>query len=171
MSAIQAIIWDLDDTLIDTSALFELRNARQWRLVYESLSQTLPIEPAIQLVREALAKGVPQAIVTNSPSIYAKKVLAFHKIPVTRIIAYHDVRHHKPSPEPLLLAANQIGVAAQYCLYVGNEESDQRAATAAGMEYLDVRLIESFKLNPLTFSQGQRAPVGISLSKPTNDEH
>jgi phosphoglycolate phosphatase len=39
----------------------------------------------------------------------------------------------KPAPEPLWLAASQLGVPPEACLYVGDDARDIEAAKAAGM--------------------------------------
>lgn len=50
------------------------------------------------------------------------------------IIGYNDTKNHKPHPEPLLLAAQKLGVLPAECVYVGDVESDIIAAKAAGMK-------------------------------------
>ena len=44
----------------------------------------------------------------------------------------------KPLPDPLLLAAAQLGVAPERCLYVGDNPDDIIAAHAAGMRAVAV---------------------------------
>lgn len=43
----------------------------------------------------------------------------------------------KPNPGMLLQAASDFGVALADCLYVGDMDTDEAAATAAGMAYMD----------------------------------
>ena len=43
-----------------------------------------------------------------------------------------DVTHHKPHPEPIHLAASQLGLEPPNMLYVGDLPIDHQAATAAG---------------------------------------
>ncbi len=49
-------------------------------------------------------------------------------------VGYEDTENHKPDPEPLLLAAEQLGVWAEECVYIGDVENDIKAARAAGMK-------------------------------------
>lgn len=49
-------------------------------------------------------------------------------------IAYEDTVNHKPHPDPLLLAASQLGVLSADAVYVGDADSDMKAARAAGMK-------------------------------------
>ena len=51
------------------------------------------------------------------------------------VVATADLGVHKPSAEPLLHAANAMGVDPKKCLYVGDIESDAVAARDAGMEF------------------------------------
>jgi N-acetyl-D-muramate 6-phosphate phosphatase len=44
--------------------------------------------------------------------------------------------HSKPHPEPLLEAARRAGVAAERCVYVGDDARDVQAGRAAGMATL-----------------------------------
>lgn len=48
------------------------------------------------------------------------------------IIGSDDTARHKPDPEPLLLAAQRLGVPAERCCYVGDSPYDMQAARAAG---------------------------------------
>ena len=48
-------------------------------------------------------------------------------------VAYEDTENHKPHPEPLLLAAKQLGVLPEECVYIGDVKTDMEAAQAAGM--------------------------------------
>jgi N-acetyl-D-muramate 6-phosphate phosphatase len=45
----------------------------------------------------------------------------------------------KPHPDTLLLAAEQIGISAQHCVYVGDDQRDAQAARAAGMRFVAAR--------------------------------
>lgn len=43
---------------------------------------------------------------------------------------------HKPDPEPLLLAAQKLGVKPEETVYIGDVENDLKAAHAAGMKVI-----------------------------------
>ncbi|HEY2373974.1 MAG TPA: HAD-IA family hydrolase [Gaiellaceae bacterium] len=63
--------------------------------------------------------------------------LAFASVPVAHlfetVVGGDETEKHKPNPEPLLLAAERMGVAPTDCSYVGDSPFDIRAAKAAGM--------------------------------------
>lgn len=49
-------------------------------------------------------------------------------------ITKDDVTHHKPHPEPLLLASKKLRVKPSECVYVGDSHSDIQAGKSAGMK-------------------------------------
>ena len=48
-------------------------------------------------------------------------------------VLYEETKNHKPHPEPLLLAAQKLGIPPSECVYIGDSESDMIAAKDAGM--------------------------------------
>jgi pyrophosphatase PpaX len=63
--------------------------------------------------------------------------LAFARVPVAHlfetVVGGDETVKHKPDPEPLLLAAERMGVDPATAAYVGDSPFDMRAAKAAGM--------------------------------------
>src|SRR3954447_6705358 len=63
--------------------------------------------------------------------------LAFARLRVAElfeaVVGGDETDKHKPDPEPLLLAAQRLGVSPQDCAYVGDSPFDIRAAKAAPM--------------------------------------
>ena len=63
--------------------------------------------------------------------------LAFARVPLGHlfetVVGGDETARHKPDPEPLLLAAERMGVDPQETAYVGDSPFDVRAAKAAGM--------------------------------------
>lgn len=49
------------------------------------------------------------------------------------IVTLEDSEKHKPSPEPLLVAAEKLGIAPEKAIYVGDARVDIEAGNAAGM--------------------------------------
>ncbi|MCD6522452.1 MAG: HAD family hydrolase [Candidatus Diapherotrites archaeon] len=54
------------------------------------------------------------------------------------IVSCDDVEHAKPDAEPLVYAANQLGVDVSECVYVGDTTIDEKAAKAADMDFVAV---------------------------------
>lgn len=84
---------------------------------------------------EALAAcGPPMGVVTSKSTAMARRGLDLFGL--TRffrvVVTADDTARHKPDPEPLLYAANALGVEASRCLYVGDSPHDIAAGRAAG---------------------------------------
>ena len=54
------------------------------------------------------------------------------------VVTSEDTEHHKPHPEPILLALDRLGAAADEAVYVGDSPFDIRAAKAAGVHAVAV---------------------------------
>jgi pyrophosphatase PpaX len=67
----------------------------------------------------------------------ATVALAFNVLPLQHlfetVVGGDETKAHKPDPEPLLLAAERLGVPPKDCAYVGDSPFDVRAAKAADM--------------------------------------
>jgi HAD superfamily hydrolase (TIGR01549 family) len=126
-----AVVFDLDETLVLTSALESLRKTRRWQEVYAAFDHTR-LPRGTHRFLEKLSEKTLLGVVTKAPRSYAEKLLAHHNIQMPVIVAYHDVRRVKPDPEALLLASKRLGIAPSRCVYVGDDRSDVQAARSAG---------------------------------------
>ncbi|HEJ8622949.1 TPA: phosphoglycolate phosphatase [Klebsiella michiganensis] len=112
--------------------------------------------PAVADTLGALhAKGLPLALVTNKPTPFVAPILASLDIAkyFTVVIGGDDVKNKKPHPEPLLLVAENLGLAPAELLFVGDSRNDIQAAKAAGCSSIG-----------LTYGYNYGEP--ISLSEP-----
>ncbi len=120
----KAIIFDLDQTLVDSKRVKKFRDTRQWSKVYQ-LIPTLKLYPHIQEILSFLNKeNIKIAIVTTSPSVYAKKIINHFNINTDVIVAYHDTVKRKPDPEPMLFALTKLGTKPKNTLSVGDRAID-----------------------------------------------
>ena len=128
-----AIIFDLDQTLVDSRAVEPLRKARQWSQVYPRIPH-LPVYPGInELLAMLKAHGLPVCVVTSSPRPYYSKVCSFHGWPIIHSVCYHDASPHKPHPAPILAGVKLLGVAADEVVAIGDDPKDVIAAKTAGV--------------------------------------
>jgi N-acetyl-D-muramate 6-phosphate phosphatase len=81
------------------------------------------------------AAGLRWGIVTNKAMRFAEPMCtALALLPRAAVlIAGDSTPHTKPHPLPLLEAAARLGLRAEACAYVGDDERDMRAGRAAGM--------------------------------------
>src|SRR5689334_18674080 len=92
-----AVVFDLDETLVITSALESLRRSRRWKDVYAAFDQTrLPW--GTQRFLERISENAQLGVVTKAPRFYAERLLVHHAIQMPVIVAYHDVKRVKPDP-------------------------------------------------------------------------
>jgi pyrophosphatase PpaX len=90
--------------------------------------------PGVEEMLDGLLQTqMPLAIVTSKslqsaqPAIQRFKLARYFSV----IITSDDTERHKPDPEPLLLAAQRLGVAPEDCAYLGDSIHDLHAARAA----------------------------------------
>jgi N-acetyl-D-muramate 6-phosphate phosphatase len=98
--------------------------------------------PGIQeLLAEAQARGLPWGIVTNKAERLARPLIELLSVSgrCGCVVGGDSTPRMKPHPEPLLAAAQLIGVAPQSCIYVGDDRRDIDAGRAAGMKTIAVR--------------------------------
>jgi len=128
------VIFDLDNTLVDSNHIKPIRDRRQWTEVY-SLVPTLKLFPGIRAVWKALqVMHFHLAVVTHSPRTYAERVLRhLHLDDLDCLIAYHDLAHRKPSPDGYHKACVKLERGVEG-LVVGDEPADLYAADAFGCD-------------------------------------
>lgn len=138
-------LFDLDMTLIDSSALAHLRRSQMWDAVRQNmhLNRAFPAQGSAaphELPGLLRADGQPVGVVTSSPEWYAKAVLEQFRIPYDVLISYGDTESHKPDPEPIQEALKRLGIAAtRDSLYIGDDVGDVEAAYHAGITSVAVR--------------------------------
>ncbi len=95
---------------------------------------------AAELVREATARGIPQALVSSTPR--SNIDLALDEIGLTgafaAFVAEEDVTRGKPDPEGFLLAAARLGVDHARCVVVEDTPAGVEAARRAGARTVGV---------------------------------
>ncbi len=80
-------------------------------------------------------RSIPWGIVTNKPSWLTTPLVTDLGLSnrAKSIISGDTTTRNKPFPDPLLLAAKQMGVAPTDCLYIGDAQRDIEAGLSAGM--------------------------------------
>jgi len=129
-----SIIFDLDQTLLDTSLAEMHRNRGKWDSVYAQIPNFTYYAGLEEVFAYIEQKAIKCCIVTNSPSNYCTKVTTHWNIKCDFHICYHDTKRRKPYPDPYLLAINKFDNRAENILAVGDRNIDITAAHAAGIK-------------------------------------
>jgi len=145
-----AVLFDLDNTLVDSSGAESLREQRQWLTIAQSpgliksvsmpyLSESRKINELHMITAQLRALGYRVAVVTSSPRSYAEHVLKSHKIEHDLLVSYEDTERHKPDPEPISTALARLGVQAKDAYYVGDDRIDVISSYYAGVTSITPR--------------------------------
>lgn len=87
------------------------------------------------LLEELESHQIPWGIVTNKPRWLSEELLKVLNLTsrCSVLVCPEDVTKTKPDPEPMYLAAKQINIVAQDCIYVGDHPRDIDAGRDASM--------------------------------------
>lgn len=118
----------------------ELKQAFLAEYQGQLLDQTRVFDQSAWLLDELASRSLPWGIVTNKATRYAEPVVqGLGLAQRTAVLVCGDTTPHaKPHPAPLLEAAARLGVAAEECIYVGDDLRDVQAGRAAGMRTVAV---------------------------------
>ena len=128
---VKAIIYDLDQTIIDSQIAEQERRARNWNLVYQKIKNFQIYEGFKEVFEKIRLDGIKVGIVTNSPETYAIKVIDQFGIPCDCLIDFFSVSKRKPNPEPFLKAIELLDVLATDSISFGDRQIDIQASNAA----------------------------------------
>jgi len=129
------IIFDFDQTLVDTSPAADLRANRKWSAVMtQAKAGRLPVYPGVSEMLAVLhAKGHRLAILTKSPDMVPRWYVEHYGWPIDIVLGYHQVKRRKPDPEGLLLAMKAANASPDDTHHVGDQAQDTEASRAANV--------------------------------------
>ena len=128
------MIFDFDQTMVDTSAVAPLRQAREWSTVRARMRALEPYPGITELLLKLHALEHPVAIVTSSPDMVVKEYVQRQRWPIETVIGYHQMRRRqKPDPYGLNLALQSCGADASTSYHVGDRAQDTQASRGAGV--------------------------------------
>ncbi len=125
------VIFDLDQTLIESERAKPLRNARRWADVYKLIPELRPYDGITELIFKLNHCRIPVSIVTSSPSLYCHRIIQYWKWKIDVTVCYHDTHYKKPNPEPILLAIQKLNVSNSSVVAIGDDAKDIIAAKKA----------------------------------------
>ena len=100
--------------------------------------ESRPFEGILALLDTLEARRVPWGVVTNKPARFTEPLLSLLGLAerAATVVSGDTCPQPKPHPAPMYYAAQELGLPANACLYVGDAERDVEAASAAGMQAL-----------------------------------
>ena len=131
----KAVIFDLDQTLVDTSNIEHHRKSGNWNSVYEGIGQLIANKEIDDLIKLLNEGGILIFIVTMSPSTYCQKIIDRFKWNVTGKICYHDVKPLiKPHPESFNRILRDYNLEADNVISAGDSAHDIVASNKANIK-------------------------------------
>ncbi len=91
--------------------------------------------PGVEEALESLVSdGIPLGIVTSKSRAVACRGIDYFGLGrfFEVVVCSDDVTQHKPDPHPLRVAARELGLPIEVCMYVGDSPHDMTAAIRAG---------------------------------------
>lgn len=141
---VDAVLFDVGGTLVEQAP------------AATPLAELVPVlRPGVVEALRALEGSVRLGVVTNTAVMDAEQVRA-HLCSVgigelfATVVATAPLGVHKPDPTPLRFALEQLGVAAERAVYIGDTIEDEHAAGAAGLAFAFVGPDLAWTLERLT---------------------
>lgn len=130
----KGLIFDLDQTIIDSFIAETLRNQRNWSAVYKLIPSFKLYDGIDEIMSFLRVKKLRACIVTTSPSTYANKVISHFNFPCEFIIGYYESTRKKPYPDPMNLAVSRFNLEKSDVLSFGDRAIDIQSSNAAGIK-------------------------------------
>lgn len=125
----------------------ELKN-----LTYEYYVKQLPevglIEGSVDFIRDLKNEGVKIGLATGCEWWVVEKVFDYLGLNdlFDATVTGEEPINLKPSPDPLLVAADKLGISPEDCLMIGDTEADIEAARSVGMKVVIISFSEKSEL-------------------------
>lgn len=93
-----------------------------------------------ELLTSVSARGIKQGIISNNQGEVVRIITRHLGLAAHLALAWgeDDVRAPKPAPDGIRQAAEQLGIALDRVLFIGDSENDSEAAQAAGVRCVGV---------------------------------
>jgi HAD superfamily hydrolase (TIGR01549 family) len=132
----------------DVKAFFPGQSVKQIDSYYadhflEFIDQIETIPEAKVVFSTLDSHGIGVAVITNTASLLARKILAVSELSPKIVVGGDDVINGKPSPEMVFSACDQLTISASEALVVGDSQYDMEAALTAGARFVGIGSVQS----------------------------
>lgn len=132
-------LWDCIKVLTREKSEGKIRQIWESSFQIRYPIEFLEITPGERPVIQKLSKNYQLALVTSRTK---RGINIFYKATgldgyFTVVVSFEDYTHPKPDPEPLLIALKRLKINPSEAVYVGDSETDLRAAKAIGMRFIN----------------------------------
>ncbi len=105
------------------------------------IPDVLPLSAVVEEARRLHAAGVPLGVASGGRRDLVEQtltVIGVRDLFGDAVVGSEDVQHGKPAPDPFLLAAAKMGVAAEGCVVYEDARAGLIAARRAGMKAVNI---------------------------------
>ena len=169
---IKMVLFDLDDTIVDSNCFEEDRNNKNWANLDEKLVNFKILFDADQVILKLKEIGIRVGIITTSPkNIYALRVLKHFDIElcIDDIYGYEYLIANQKSYYPLKASAiceimEKYALSSDEILFVGDSEQDFKACESTNiifMSHLDSTATKLFNNKLITINDSYNEIIDI----------
>ena len=97
----------------------------------------IKLNPYVKDTLEWLKKNyIKIGIVTSKDKIRTEELVEYYQLDIETLVTPEMTKFGKPSSQPILYAANKLGVSIDQILFIGDMQSDMECAFNSGCLYL-----------------------------------
>ena len=129
------IIFDFDDTLVDTSVTQPLReqSQKQWDEIYALIPQCRLYDGISELMGFLKDNNIKTGVATFAQRELADRTLKHFKIDVDTIVGYERFLKKKPHPASVLKVLKKLKVEATETIGIGDKSTDIQTYKSANL--------------------------------------
>lgn len=130
----EGYIFDLDQTLVDSTISEPYRKSRNWQMVYSLIPKFKLYDGVSEILNIIRKEGIRTCIVTTAQRKYVSLVVHHFNIPHEFIVDYSSTARIKPYPDPMLKALQLFNLKASDVISFGDRAIDIQASNIAGIK-------------------------------------